>query len=178
MVFIKKQAVGILLLMAIFSLAQAATALEQDRFFRAIEAGKFPIFANLIKEHPVLIYATNGQGQTGFILAAKLAHEKMALMLAYLGADVNAQDNQGNTGLMLAAEQSHTNTVKGIICYCARLDDALTNNQGKTAAMLIQEQDMADYIGRHRYQNKMKRGIEQQALHYGLAANNLPPQHN
>ncbi len=68
------------------------------------------------------VNATDDDGETALIAAARGGHTEAAQILLDAGADVNATDIQEQTALITAAQWGHTETVQALLVAGAEVE--------------------------------------------------------
>ncbi|HEX5833120.1 MAG TPA: ankyrin repeat domain-containing protein [Pyrinomonadaceae bacterium] len=84
---------------------------QTDALFRATIEGNTDMVRSLVSGPGADVNATNEQGATPLLEAARYGHEDVARVLIAAGADVNVEDEDGKTALMLAVQGNHDEVV-------------------------------------------------------------------
>ena len=93
---------------------RASRTPETDALFRAVRAGSADTVKALLVSPNVDVNATDEQGNTPLIEAARLGHDDIVRALLIARADPKLKNNDGKTALMLASEGGHDDTVKAL----------------------------------------------------------------
>ena len=91
---------------------QRARSVQEDALFRAVIEGNTDMVRSLLSAPGVNVNATNDQGSTPLLEAARYGHNDIARVLIASGANVKAKDKDGKTALMLAIQYNHTDVVR------------------------------------------------------------------
>ncbi|HEX8844725.1 MAG TPA: ankyrin repeat domain-containing protein [Pyrinomonadaceae bacterium] len=79
---------------------------------RAAREGNADTVKALLASQDTNVDATDEQGNTALIEAARYGHDDVALALLAAGANTKARDRNGKTALMLAVEGGHDDVVR------------------------------------------------------------------
>ena len=84
---------------------------EANALLRAARDGKVDTVKELLTTPGIDVNATNEQGDTALIEAARFGHDHIARVLLAAGANLKARDKDGKTPLMIAAAGGHDEVV-------------------------------------------------------------------
>jgi hypothetical protein len=90
----------------------ATTTPETDALFRAAREGNADTVKSLLATRLADVNATDANGNTPLIEAARFGHDEVVTALLIAKADVNAKNRDGKTALTLAAEGGHDEVVR------------------------------------------------------------------
>ena len=85
---------------------------ETDALLRAAREGKDDTVKSLLSSPNVNVNATDDNGSTALIEAARYGHDDVVQVLLTHGADVKAKDKDSKTALMLAVQGGHDEVVR------------------------------------------------------------------
>ena len=98
----------------------ATTSPETDALFRAARDGNADTVRSLLASRNADVNATDADGDTPLIEAARFGHDEVVSALLIAKADANIKNRDGKTAIMLAAEAGHDETVRLLTQASAR----------------------------------------------------------
>jgi ankyrin repeat protein len=91
--------------------------LNQTYLTTALDEG--PASVELALKAGASLHATDRDGNTALILAARKGDVEMAEFLIGLGLEINAQNNDGETALFVAASKGHHDMIRSLLAHGA-----------------------------------------------------------
>ena len=121
------------------ALSQAG-APDSIQFVNAVQKRDGNTATQLISDHPTIINAKDGKGDTGLIIALRDGDVDWTAFLLSKGADPNLQGAGGDTPLIAAARSGFDEGAELLIGVGAKVDG--TNRSGETALIIaVQQRD-------------------------------------
>lgn len=115
---------------------------DGDQFVEAVQKSDGDKATQLIQDHPTIIDAKNGSGDTGLIIAITRGDRDWTGFLLNKGADPNLQGANGNTPLIAAAKTGFDEAAQWLLGLGAKVDG--TNRSGETPLIIaVQQRDAA-----------------------------------
>jgi ankyrin repeat protein len=93
---------------------QRARNTQTDALFGAVRAGNTDMVKSLLSSPGADVNATDEQGNTPLLEAARFGHDDICRALIAAGANVKARDKDGKTALMLAIQFNHDDVVRAL----------------------------------------------------------------
>jgi uncharacterized protein len=93
---------------------RASRTPETDALFRAVRAGNADTVKELLVSPNIDVNASDEQGNTPLIEAARLGHDDIVRALLIARADSKIKNADGKTALMLASEGGHEDAVRAL----------------------------------------------------------------
>jgi ankyrin repeat protein len=135
-------AIGLVLLGAPAIAQDAALGSNSDQFIDAVQKRDGDKATQLIQDHPTIIDAKNGKGDTALIIALRGADRDWTGFLLNKGADPNLQGANGETPLIAAARSGFDEAAEWLLGLGAKVDG--TNRSGETPLIIaVQQRDAA-----------------------------------
>jgi ankyrin repeat protein len=132
------------------ALAQLGAASSYD-FISAVQKGDGDKASQLLNEHPTIIDARDGKGDTALIIAINRADSNWTGFLLNKGADPNlASTRSGDTPLIAAARIGFQDAAEWLLGLGAKVDG--TNRQGETpliVAVQLRQVPMIRFLLEH-----------------------------
>jgi len=117
-----------------------AGAPDSLQFIKAVKERDGNTATQLISDHPTIVNAKDGSGDTGLIVAVRNGDSEWTDFLLYKGADVNMPGAGGDTPLIAAARVSFDDGADTLIRLAAKVDAA--NKSGETPLIVaVQQRD-------------------------------------
>ena len=133
-------ATGLVLLGAPAVAQDAALGSSSDQFIDAVQKRDGDKATQLIQDHPTIIDARNGKGDTALIIALRAGDRDWAGFLLNKGADPNLQGANGDTPLIAAARVGFDEAAEWLLGLGAKVDE--TNRSGETPLIIaVQQRD-------------------------------------
>jgi ankyrin repeat protein len=128
-------------LLSVPALAQdAGLGSNGDQFVEAVQKSDGDKATQLVANHPTVIDAKNGKGDTGLIIAISRSDRDWTGFLLNKGADPNLQGSGGDTPLIRAAKVGFDDAAPWLLGLGAKVDG--TNRSGETALIVaVQQRD-------------------------------------
>lgn len=124
------------------ALAQDSAALgsNSDQFLDAVQKRDGDKATQLLQDHPTIIDARNGKGDTALIIALRGEDRDWTGFLLNKGADPNLQGANGDTPLIAAARSGFDEAAEWLLGLGAKVDE--TNRSGETPLIIaVQHRD-------------------------------------
>lgn len=115
-----------------------------DQFVAAVQKRDGDKATQLLADHPTVVDAKDGNGDTGLIIAIRGADRDWTGFLLNKGADPNMQGAGGDTPLITAAKSGFDEAVQWLIGLGAKVDG--TNKMGETALIIAVQQRDTDLV--------------------------------
>ena len=133
-------AAGLALLGAPALAQDAALGSNSDQFVDAVQKRDGDKATQLIQDHPTIIDAKNGKGDTALIIALRASDRDWTGFLLNKGADPNLQGANGDTPLIAAARVGFDEAAEWLLGLGAKVDE--TNRSGETPLIIaVQHRD-------------------------------------
>ena len=130
---------------ATFALVTAPVAAQSlgagsnsDQFVEAVQKSDGDKATQLIQDHPTLIDARNGKGDTALIIAIGRSDSTWTAFLLNKGADPNLAGANGDTPLIAAAKVGFDEATDWLLQVGAKVDG--TNRMGETPLIIAVQQ--------------------------------------
>ncbi len=107
-------AILLAVLLVITSCSQHARNPQTDALIQAAREGKADTVKALLSGQGVDVNATDNNGNTALLEAARFGHDDVVRVLLTAGANIKARDKQGKTALMLAVQGGHDDVVRAL----------------------------------------------------------------
>lgn len=133
----------LLTLLTLISLLGLAQTANEDLLRAAITGDMGTL--NQALDAKAKVEAKDGEGRTALIVAAKLGHTPVCIVLLDRGAAVDAKDNEGWTALMHAAQEGHAEIVPILLDKGAAIESR--EKTGRTPLMIAAENGQHDVMG-------------------------------
>jgi ankyrin repeat protein len=119
----------------------AQTGPDSHQFIDAVQKRDGNKAIQLITDHPTIINAKDGNGDTGLIIAIRNGDQDWTGFLLQKGADPNLAGSNGDTPLITAARAGFDEAADWLIGLGADVDD--TNKAGETPLIIaVQQRDV------------------------------------
>lgn len=118
----------------------------EENIFKAIRSIDYTSI-NVLLSEGMDVNATNQQGDSPLIIAAKVGNLRILNIILSHNPDVDARNDEGKTALMIAAETGQSQVVEKLLAHNA--DPSLKDNNDNTALTLAStygHNAVVDYI--------------------------------
>jgi ankyrin repeat protein len=133
-------AAGLALVAAPAVAQDAALGSNSDQFLDAVQKRDGDKAIQLLQDHPTIIDARDGKGDTALIIALRGADREWTGFLLNKGADPNLQGANGDTPLIAAARSGFDEAAGWLLGLGAKVDG--TNRSGETPLIIaVQQRD-------------------------------------
>jgi uncharacterized protein len=113
---------------------------NSDKFLEAVQKRDGDTATQLLQDHPTIIDARNGKGDTALIIALRASDRDWTGFLLNKGADPNLQGANGDTPLIAAARVGFDEAAEWLLGLGAKID--ATNRSGETPLIIaVQQRD-------------------------------------
>lgn len=126
-------AAGLIVLSSAPAVAQSYGS-DSDQFLDAVQKRDGDKATQLITDHPTIIDAKDGKGDTGLIIAIRAGDSDWTAFLLNKGADPNLQGAGGDTPLITAAKAGMDEAVPWLLGLGAKVNTA--NRMGETPLII------------------------------------------
>jgi uncharacterized protein len=124
---------GLIVLSSAPAVAQSYGS-DSDQFLDAVQKRDGDKATQLITDHPTIIDAKDGKGDTGLIIAIRAGDTDWTAFLLNKGADPNIQGAGGDTPLITAAKAGMDEAVPWLLGLGAKVNTA--NRMGETPLII------------------------------------------
>jgi ankyrin repeat protein len=87
---------------------------ETEALLRAVRDGHADAVEELLKTPGIDVNATDGNGDTALLIAARFGHDHVTRVLLAAGANMKVRDKDGKTPLMVATAGGHEEVVAAL----------------------------------------------------------------
>ena len=143
-------AIGALAMLAVEAPAVAQFSYDSLDFISAVQKRNGDKAAQLLTDHPTIVDARDGKGDTALIIAINRGDSDWTGFLLNKGADPNLQGASGETPLMAAARIGFQDAAEWLLNVGAKIDG--TNRLGETPliiAVQLRQVQMVRFLLEH-----------------------------
>jgi ankyrin repeat protein len=120
---------------------QMGVGSDSDQFIAAVQKGDGSATTQLVADHPNIVNARDGKGDTALIIAIGRRDPEFTGFLLRKGADPNLAGAGGDTPLIKAARLGFDDAAEWLIGLNAKIDG--TNRMGETPLIIaVQQRDL------------------------------------